>query len=160
MFAKFLKVELLSHFGKEHFCPLSLIRVFGTSMVEEYEEIAESHYNPEVPGIIDEDSDYPIDYGSKMDTDSKNIIGSATDAILSMVNIAAKVLGGSNEAEGSQSSMFPRDNVSSLSNETSANSSTSPPVEIAAPPAGNRTENGSVTDAANNTASEESPPPR
>uniref|UniRef100_S4R5K5 SUN domain-containing protein n=1 Tax=Petromyzon marinus TaxID=7757 RepID=S4R5K5_PETMA len=107
MFAKYIKVELLSHFGKEHFCPLSLIRVFGTSMVEEYEEIAESHYNPEVPGIIDEDSDYPIDYGSKMDTDSKNIIGSATDAILSMVNIAAKVLGGSNEAEVSQSSTFP-----------------------------------------------------
>ncbi|KAK7889325.1 hypothetical protein WMY93_024885 [Mugilogobius chulae] len=38
LYAKYVKVELLSHFGSEHFCPLSLIRVFGTSMVEEYEE--------------------------------------------------------------------------------------------------------------------------
>ncbi|KAK2901506.1 hypothetical protein Q8A67_009621 [Cirrhinus molitorella] len=37
LFAKYIKVELLSHFGSEHFCPLSLIRVFGTSMMEEYE---------------------------------------------------------------------------------------------------------------------------
>ncbi|KAI5616211.1 SUN domain-containing ossification factor isoform X7 [Silurus asotus] len=29
------KVELLSHFGTEHFCPLSLLRVFGTCMAEE-----------------------------------------------------------------------------------------------------------------------------
>uniref|UniRef100_A0AAQ5XEN4 SUN domain-containing ossification factor n=1 Tax=Amphiprion ocellaris TaxID=80972 RepID=A0AAQ5XEN4_AMPOC len=39
MFTKYIKVELVSHFGSEHFCPLSLLRVFGTSMVEEYEEI-------------------------------------------------------------------------------------------------------------------------
>lgn len=26
-----------SHFGNEHFCPLTLIRVLGVSMVEEYE---------------------------------------------------------------------------------------------------------------------------
>ena len=36
-YIKFLKVELLSHYGSEHFCPLSLLRAFGTSMVEEYE---------------------------------------------------------------------------------------------------------------------------
>ena len=27
-----------SYFGNEHFCPLTLLRVFGVSMVEEYEE--------------------------------------------------------------------------------------------------------------------------
>jgi len=34
----FFKFEMKSHFGNEHFCPLTLIRVLGISMVEEYEE--------------------------------------------------------------------------------------------------------------------------
>ncbi|KAG8539772.1 hypothetical protein GDO81_020388, partial [Engystomops pustulosus] len=54
MFIKYIKVELISHFGSEHFCPLSLIRVFGTSMVEEYEEV-DSQYHSERPDIYDED---------------------------------------------------------------------------------------------------------
>ena len=32
-----VQVEMLSHFGSEHFCPLSMLRVFGTTMMEEYE---------------------------------------------------------------------------------------------------------------------------
>ncbi|KAI5616570.1 SUN domain-containing ossification factor isoform X5 [Silurus asotus] len=35
LYAKYVKVELLSHFGAEHFCPLSLLRVYGTCMAEE-----------------------------------------------------------------------------------------------------------------------------
>ncbi|KAF3835067.1 hypothetical protein F7725_027625 [Dissostichus mawsoni] len=81
----YLQVELLSHFGSEHFCPLSLIRVFGTSMVEEYEEIADSQYPSERLEYLDED------FG-KMPV---------THAILNMVNnIAANVLGGKPELEG------------------------------------------------------------
>lgn len=30
-------MELVSHYGTEHFCPLSLLRTVGISMVEEYE---------------------------------------------------------------------------------------------------------------------------
>uniref|UniRef100_A0A8C1CSM8 SUN domain-containing ossification factor n=1 Tax=Cyprinus carpio carpio TaxID=630221 RepID=A0A8C1CSM8_CYPCA len=55
MFIKYIKVELLSHFGSEHFCPLSLIRVFGTSMVEEYDEIADSQYTSERAEYLEED---------------------------------------------------------------------------------------------------------
>lgn len=33
-----LQFEMKSHFGNEHFCPLTLIRLLGLSMVEEYEE--------------------------------------------------------------------------------------------------------------------------
>ncbi|XP_051868140.1 SUN domain-containing ossification factor isoform X2 [Pristis pectinata] len=93
MYAKYVKVELVSHFGSEHFCPLSLIRVFGTSMVEEYEEIAESQYNTERLEYLDEDYDYPLDYGTREEKSSKNLLGSATNAILNMVNIAANMLG-------------------------------------------------------------------
>ncbi|KAI1892019.1 hypothetical protein AGOR_G00149680 [Albula goreensis] len=100
MFIKYIKVELISHFGSEHFCPLSLIRVFGTSMVEEYEEIAESQYPSERLEYLDEDYDYPPGYMPSEDKASKNLLGSATNAILNMVNnIAANVLGAKPELE-------------------------------------------------------------
>nr|XP_023860407.1 SUN domain-containing ossification factor [Salvelinus alpinus] len=82
MFIKYIKVELISHFGSEHFCPLSLIRVFGTSMVEEYEEIADSQYPSERLEYLDEDYDYPPGYLHSEDKGSKNLLGSATNAIL------------------------------------------------------------------------------
>ncbi|XP_069497297.1 SUN domain-containing ossification factor isoform X2 [Ambystoma mexicanum] len=103
MFIKYLKVELVSHFGSEHFCPLSLIRVFGTSMVEEYEESVDSHYQLERQDPYDEDYDYPLDYNTRDDKPSKNLLGSATNAILNMVNnLAANMLGANTEeqAEG------------------------------------------------------------
>ncbi|XP_047674797.1 SUN domain-containing ossification factor-like isoform X3 [Tachysurus fulvidraco] len=99
MFTKYVKVELLSHFGSEHFCPLSLLRVFGTSMMEEYELNSE----PSERLNLDEDDDYPPGYVPSDDKSSKNLIGSAKDAILNMVNnIAANVLGG-NPEDGAQS---------------------------------------------------------
>ncbi|XP_044076841.1 SUN domain-containing ossification factor-like isoform X2 [Siniperca chuatsi] len=102
MFTKYIKVELVSHFGSEHFCPLSLIRVFGTSMVEEYEEIADP---PERPDDQDDDLDYPPGYAPGEDKLSKNLIGSAKDVILNMVNnIAVNVLGGGPEMQGNLSS--------------------------------------------------------
>ncbi|NXC48053.1 SUCO factor, partial [Penelope pileata] len=107
MFIKYIKVELISHFGSEHFCPLSLIRVFGTSMVEEYEEIADSQYQSERQEPFDEDYDYLLDYNTGEEKSSKNLLGSATNAILSMVNIAANMLGAkteeTSEAEGNKS---------------------------------------------------------
>ncbi|XP_041446484.1 SUN domain-containing ossification factor isoform X2 [Xenopus laevis] len=103
MFIKYIKVELISHFGSEHFCPLSLIRVFGTSMVEEYEEIVDSQYSSERPELYDEDEDYPIDYNTRDDKSSKNLLGSATNAILSMVNnLAANMLGANTEEKSSE----------------------------------------------------------
>ncbi|XP_075383691.1 SUN domain-containing ossification factor isoform X6 [Tenrec ecaudatus] len=106
MFIKYIKVEFISHFGSEHFCPLSLIRVFGTSMVEEYEEIADSQYQSERQELFDEDyADYPLDYNTGEDKSSKNLLGSATNAILNMVNIAANILGAKTEdlTEGNKS---------------------------------------------------------
>lgn len=36
IWARYLKIELLTHYGSEFYCPLSLIRVHGTTMMEEY----------------------------------------------------------------------------------------------------------------------------
>ncbi|GIY48315.1 SUN domain-containing ossification factor [Caerostris extrusa] len=40
---KFIKVIIFSHHGKEHYCPLSVFRVIGYSMVYEYDEIEEEN---------------------------------------------------------------------------------------------------------------------
>lgn len=37
MYAKYVRFEMISHYGKEHYCPLSLVRVFGTSITDEEE---------------------------------------------------------------------------------------------------------------------------
>ncbi|KAK7162373.1 hypothetical protein R3I93_006615 [Phoxinus phoxinus] len=101
MFTRYIKVELLSHFGSEHFCPLSLIRVFGTSMMEEYElnsEPSDRHTHTHE----EQDYDQPPDFVPVEDRSSGNLIGSAKDALLTMVNnIAANVLGGQSAGNSS-----------------------------------------------------------
>jgi hypothetical protein len=34
-YAKYVKFEMLSHYGNEHYCPLSLVRVYGTNFVDD-----------------------------------------------------------------------------------------------------------------------------
>lgn len=36
IWARYLKIEFLTHYGNEFYCPLSLVRVHGTTMLEEY----------------------------------------------------------------------------------------------------------------------------
>ncbi|CAL8238517.1 unnamed protein product [Lota lota] len=92
LYAKYVKVELVSHFGSEHFCPLSLVRVFGTSMVEEYEENTDPHDRTDDQ---DFDLEYPPGYVAGELKSSKNLIGSAKEVILNMVtDFAVNVLGG------------------------------------------------------------------
>ena len=47
IWARYLRVELLTHFGAEYYCPVSLLRVHGTTMMEEF--------NHEVKGLRSED---------------------------------------------------------------------------------------------------------
>ncbi|KAJ5223590.1 hypothetical protein N7468_008132 [Penicillium chermesinum] len=61
IWARYLRIEFLTHYGTEFYCPLSLIRVHGTTMLEEYKhdesasqadsEIEEPVAAPEVPQI-------------------------------------------------------------------------------------------------------------
>ncbi|XP_073499238.1 SUN domain-containing ossification factor isoform X2 [Phyllobates terribilis] len=129
MYAKYVKVELISHFGSEHFCPLSLIRVFGTSMVEEYEEV-DSQYHSERPDIYDEDEDYPLDHITRDDKPSKNLLGSATNAILSMVNnLAANMLGANTEEEIAEGKVLNGSTPQNVTEESPATSTTTTPEE-------------------------------
>ncbi|XP_032592509.2 uncharacterized protein LOC6562374 isoform X1 [Drosophila grimshawi] len=88
LFGKFVRVDIHSHYSKEHFCPISLFRVFGTSEFEAFEtEIRHS----------DELDDFDDDFAGqeqphKQLQGNANIFQSASDAVIQMVKKAAQVL--------------------------------------------------------------------
>jgi len=48
IWARYLRLEFLSHYGNEYYCPVSLLRVHGTTMMEEFrhqEEAARGEYD-------------------------------------------------------------------------------------------------------------------
>ena len=55
-YGKYIKVEMVNHFGQEHYCPISMIRVFGSTMMEEY-EYTESQREQREDEIGDETDD-------------------------------------------------------------------------------------------------------
>ncbi|KAF3900367.1 Galactose-binding domain-like [Trichophyton interdigitale] len=42
IWARYLKIDFLSHYGNEFYCPVSLVRVHGTTMMEEYKNDGEA----------------------------------------------------------------------------------------------------------------------
>lgn len=101
-FGKFIKVELQSHYGSEHFCPVSLFRAYGTSEFEVLETETEDQILQEANTNEDDDEDSdeeePLD--SEDGDPSRNLFGSARDAVLSIVKKAAEVLVKSSELTG------------------------------------------------------------
>ena len=51
---------MLSHFGSEHYCPLSLLRVHGSSMMEELEDHETDGQEENDNSDSDSDSDVPV----------------------------------------------------------------------------------------------------
>lgn len=90
LFGKYIKVEILSHYGKEHFCPISLFRVYGTSEFEAFET-----ENPSHPVHIDIDEENELEEALATDERNQtemNLFGSARDAVMSIMKKAAEVL--------------------------------------------------------------------
>ena len=90
---------MLSHFGSEHYCPLSLVRVHGSSMMEELED-------HEIDGQddsdnSDSDSDVPVlppEPGAKVDDEPKkpNLLERAADTV---INLVKKITGNGHDEE-------------------------------------------------------------
>lgn len=92
LFGRYMKVEIKSHYGSEHFCPISLFRVYGTSEFEVLEKEDQVNTN-----IADDDVDDEALDCVDGET-SKNLFSSATDAVISIVKKAAEVLGNKGNA--------------------------------------------------------------
>ena len=48
MFSKYVRFEMVSHYGTEHYCPLSLVRIYGTSMADEEEVMQTNEIDEDV----------------------------------------------------------------------------------------------------------------
>ncbi|XP_019888596.1 SUN domain-containing ossification factor isoform X2 [Ooceraea biroi] len=101
-FGKFIKIELQSHYGSEHFCPVSLFRAYGTSEFEVLETETENQILQETSADKDdyEDSDEEESLDSEGDSPPTNLFGSARDAVLSIMKKAAEVLVKSSDLTG------------------------------------------------------------
>ncbi|XP_077290998.1 SUN domain-containing ossification factor isoform X2 [Arctopsyche grandis] len=93
LFGKFIKVELHSHYGSEHYCPISLFRVYGTSEFEVFEtENLPLHTQQTADEDEDDDVLEVITDPEKGSDASRNLFGSARDAVMSIMKKAAEVL--------------------------------------------------------------------
>lgn len=71
IWARYLKVEILSHYGNEFYCPISLVRVHGTTMMEEFkssESVEETSavktlFSSEKTGYAEAVPNYSADFG-------------------------------------------------------------------------------------------------
>ncbi|XP_076390866.1 uncharacterized protein LOC100876839 isoform X2 [Megachile rotundata] len=102
LFGKFIKIELHTYYGSEHFCPISLFRAYGTSEFEVLETETENQISRETS--TDEDDGEDSDEEEVLDVESgdppRNLFGSARDAVLSIMKKAAEVLVKSSELTG------------------------------------------------------------
>lgn len=83
LFGKYVRVEINSHYNSEHFCPISLFRVYGISEFEAFETETRLH---DVDDIDDIDEDQETD-APKGNT---NIFKSASEAVMSIVDTVKK----------------------------------------------------------------------
>ncbi|KAK5119996.1 hypothetical protein LTR85_007072 [Meristemomyces frigidus] len=62
IWARYLRIEFLTHYGNEYYCPLSLLRVHGTTMMEEFrhqEELSRGDISDDEPTLEPEASSIP-----------------------------------------------------------------------------------------------------
>lgn len=84
LFGKYVRVDIHSHYNSEHFCPISLFRVYGTSEFEAFE--TENRQHP----IDDLDDGGDDDEEAIVDKSKSNIFKSASDAVMSIVDTVKK----------------------------------------------------------------------
>ncbi|XP_017032957.1 SUN domain-containing ossification factor isoform X1 [Drosophila kikkawai] len=88
LFGKFVRVDITSHYAAEHYCPLTLFRVFGTSEYEAFE--TEIRPGEDLDDFYD---DFGAQEGQKATVvGSGGIFQSASDAVMQIVKKAAEVL--------------------------------------------------------------------
>ncbi|CAG9832488.1 unnamed protein product [Diabrotica balteata] len=92
LFGKYIKVEIKSHYGSEHYCPISLFRAYGASVFEVLQKEDSSVNRPDDDDDDEDEDDEENDLNSSQ-TDKKNYFSSATDAVMSVVKRAAQILG-------------------------------------------------------------------
>ncbi|KKY29222.1 putative sad1 unc domain protein [Phaeomoniella chlamydospora] len=69
IWARYLRIEFLTHYGSEFYCPVSLIRVHGTTMMEDYKHDEEAS-RAEDEAEQEDEATLAVDVGEKLDPDA------------------------------------------------------------------------------------------
>lgn len=74
IWARYLKLEILSHYGNEFYCPISVVRVHGKTMMEEFkeEQVVELKYNGTV--VVDKVANSTGVNGSSRDDECRVVL--------------------------------------------------------------------------------------
>ena len=84
MFGKFIKVEVVSHYGKQHYCPISQFAVYGISEYESLQKIDKpTSTEPDIPDKVT----IPdiIETSEKQQNQTKTVIETASDFFVNIV---------------------------------------------------------------------------
>ncbi|KAG9984662.1 hypothetical protein KCU78_g20891, partial [Aureobasidium melanogenum] len=124
IWARYLRIEFLTHYGNEYYCPVSLLRVHGTTMMEEFrhqEELARGEISDDL-----EESVMPDALPSAAEEPPQEPLQSSKEADKSVVMESARPIETSTEAPNV---LAPSDSSMKSSNASVASTSTHPEVQ-------------------------------
>ncbi|KIV91383.1 hypothetical protein PV10_05927 [Exophiala mesophila] len=90
IWARYVRIEFLTHYGNEYYCPVSLVRIHGTTMLEEYNHDLESlQTDYELESEVPHSSDVS-DVSSAISATSATSVESTSTSSDSSVNLPVK----------------------------------------------------------------------
>ncbi|KAJ5689141.1 hypothetical protein N7462_003533 [Penicillium macrosclerotiorum] len=97
IWARYLRIEFLTHYGHEFYCPVSLIRVHGTTMLEEYKhdesvsrnehEAIETVETAEIPDLETEQIEPPVPESIPESKDSTFVEGMCPNPLSEVISL-------------------------------------------------------------------------
>ncbi|KAK4668035.1 uncharacterized protein QC764_702430 [Podospora pseudoanserina] len=77
IYTKYIRIEFLSHYGNEYYCPVSLLRVHGTRMLDSWKEPREDDEPEQIEGsptqeVVPEIQEPPLEPASVMESEQAN----------------------------------------------------------------------------------------
>lgn len=86
IWARYLKIEFLTHYGSEFYCPLSLVRVHGTTMLEEYKNEGDSSRSDEEIMETAEEVGRPVEAEQESHVQEHEVFDNSTARAISPVS--------------------------------------------------------------------------
>ena len=111
IWARYLRIELLTHYGNEFYCPMSLLRVHGTTMMEQYRrEEEEARGDDDFADPIEEVAEEPVQTAvAPADDVVQNVQDKTTEGADRVREPPAQTENASEPASGKNDSETPED---------------------------------------------------
>jgi hypothetical protein len=131
IWARYLRIEFLTHYGNEYYCPLSLLRVHGTTMMEQFRrDEEEARGGDDDAESIEEETDVvkPADGSGPIPADQVPILPVKEDSTISKETVATESTPQSSVSAGTQPEPSQSRPLPTTSDPASSSVPMSPPV--------------------------------